>query len=156
MHANTCFLRSCRRRGPRNERDDFRWWGPTSDDGEEGSQMMTWTYPGGVSGVRRFRLGWRSRGAAGRRPVSREAVRQLHVSERLHRTSETIARKQEATRQRKRDLMQARVSESERSTVVGSTIKKNEIGAVYTIHDSTPAVTNKRLYYPFRGQWSNH
>ncbi|CAM9604421.1 unnamed protein product, partial [Sphacelaria rigidula] len=75
--------------------------------------------------------GWRSRGAAGRRPVCREAVRQLHVSERLHRTSETIARKQEATRQRRRDLMQARL-------VVASTGRLNLCPKTRAFTDNSP------------------
>lgn len=56
-------------------------------------------------------LRWRSRGAAGRRPVSRDAVRQLHVSERLYQMAGVFARKRERARRRRDDLQKARVTD---------------------------------------------
>lgn len=60
---------------------------------------------GGNSGEK-----WHFRGALGRRPASREAVRQLRVSERLHGLGETLAKKRESTRRRRDELQQARVT----------------------------------------------
>lgn len=56
---------------------------------------------------------WRSRGALGRRPASREAVRQLRVSERLHRLAQAMAKNKERVRRRRDDLQQARVGNTE-------------------------------------------
>ena len=53
--------------------------------------------------------GWRSRGARGRRPATREAVRQLHESERMHRLGFSLSKKRESARRRRDDLQQARV-----------------------------------------------
>lgn len=53
---------------------------------------------------------WRKRGSLGRRPVSKEAVRQLHVSEKLHRQGGIVARKREDTRRRREALQRAAVS----------------------------------------------
>lgn len=55
-------------------------------------------------------MGWRSRGALGRRPASREAARQLRVSERLHQLGQAMAKKKERIRRRRDDLQQAKVS----------------------------------------------
>lgn len=80
---------------------------------------------GGIAGVARHRrtsspggaccgaarLGYRSRGAPGRRPISREGARQLHTSKRLHHVSETIARKRETAIQKRNDVIQANVRE---------------------------------------------
>lgn len=60
-------------------------------------------------GTRKGGISWRERGALGRRLVSREAVRQLEASERLHRLAETLTRKRENTRRRRDDIQQARV-----------------------------------------------
>lgn len=69
---------------------------------------------GGGSGNVGTGADWRSRGALGRRPASREAARQLRVSERLHRLAQAMAKKKEKARQRRDDLQQARVSEAAR------------------------------------------
>ena len=52
---------------------------------------------------------WRSRGARGRRPVTREAVRQLHESERMHRLAFALTKKRERARRQRDDLQEARV-----------------------------------------------
>lgn len=64
---------------------------------------------GGANGRVGTSTEWRSRGAMGRRPASREAARQLRVSERLHRLAQTMAKKKEKARRRRDDLQQARV-----------------------------------------------
>lgn len=79
-----------------------RWegsgWESAPDYGVKGNEMW----------VRRGAR-WRSRGAAGRRPVTREGVRQLRESERLHRLGFVLAKKREIARRRRDDLQEERV-----------------------------------------------
>lgn len=65
---------------------------------------------GGGGGAVGDGAGWRSRGALGRRPASREAARQLRVSERMHRLGRAMAKRKEVTRQRRDEIQKARVS----------------------------------------------
>ena len=80
-----------------------------SSGGVDGPRRKPHSVRAGVGGHVGTGSEWRSRGASGRRPASREAARQLRVSERLHRLAQTMAKKKERERRRRDDLQQARV-----------------------------------------------
>lgn len=100
-------------RGNESE-EEFGGWlsAPEGDSDRGGGTRSDYYWVGGGSTGRSVGAGagWRGRGALGRRPASREAARQLRVSERLHRQAQTMDKKKEMTRRRRDDLQQARVS----------------------------------------------
>lgn len=85
-----------------------------SSDGVGGTKRRPHSVRGGVGGSVGTGSEWRCRGAMGRRPASREAARQLRVSERLHRLAQAMAKKKEGVRRRRDDLQQARVRKAPR------------------------------------------
>lgn len=92
--------------------EDFGGWGsaPEGRSGGVGGRRKPHSVRGGAGGnVGTTGADWRSMGALGRRPASREAARQLRVSERLHRLAQAMAKKKERARRRRDDLQLARV-----------------------------------------------
>lgn len=103
--------------GRESEEEDFRGWlsAPEcgSNRGAGGRRTNGWalgTSPVGHGSNGASSSEWRGRGALGRRPPTREAARQLRVSERLHRLGLALAKKKESARRRRDDLQSARVS----------------------------------------------
>ena len=105
--------------GGANE-EEFGGWCSAPEDsngGVGGGRRKPHSVRGAVSGNLGTGADWRTRGALGRRPASREAARQLRVSERLHRLAQVMAKKKERARRRRDDLQQARVSEAVRERI---------------------------------------
>lgn len=104
--------------GGGSEEEFGGWWsapeGSSGGVGVGGGRRKPHSVRRGVGGNVGTCTDWRSRGALGRRPASREAARQLRVSERLHRLAQAMAKKKERARQRRDDLQQARVRKATR------------------------------------------
>lgn len=98
-----------RRYGSGSEEESSGGWrsAPEVDHGGGSYRANRQGFGGGAVGGG---AGWRSRGALGRRPASREAARQLQVSERMHRLGRAMAKRKEVTRQRRDEVQSARVS----------------------------------------------
>lgn len=91
-------------------KEEFGGWRSAPEVGQGGGGTCSANRQGFEGGAVGGGGGWRSRGALGRRPASREAARQLRVSERMHRLGRAMAKRKEATRQRRDEVQKSRVS----------------------------------------------